>query len=128
MATWRKSNGRICDLGTNLQGKKAVEHLAAYEEDGKSRTIHIEFENLPFFSIRLNETSVKIKEDATSKGQTRVEMIVNSHLKTSAYLIYSILKSGLGGGVNGIFEELEYYAENDALHPPKTKTMTKTNE
>ncbi len=126
-----KSSGRVCELDANPNGIKASESFLAYDEKNKSCTVDISLLNTPaLVPILGNVLNFSVKD--SGQNQSSVTWIITPKLKPFAYLLYPLIKFGLGLFIGQIIGELKYFVENGKPHPRKVKAIGKmqlaTNE
>jgi hypothetical protein len=118
------SKGRICELDGRPDGLKAVESFLAYDEVNKTCTVDIELENGPAL-IPINGNVVDFILKEINEDCCEITWVISPKLKDFAYLIYPLVKFGVGVFVQQIIEELKYFAETGEPHPRKIKALKK---
>ncbi|MCP4296611.1 MAG: SRPBCC family protein [Proteobacteria bacterium] len=114
--------GRICELSTNPKGLAADETITNYDESNHLLGFSVIPTNVPkIFPIIKNDHEVSLREIGENK--TEVTWNMDAKLKKHGYLMYPMLKFGLGKGFGQILEELKFFVENDAPHPRKAKKI-----
>jgi hypothetical protein len=119
-----QSDGRVCELSPDGKGIKASEQFLAYNEENKTATIKIDFLNTPaIFPVKFNTLDFSLKN--IGGGKSEMTWKFRSEIRFLAYLIWPLIRIGLGVFVAQIMEELKFYAENDSPHPRKIKALKK---
>ena len=119
-----KSEGRVCELNGNPNGIKATEEFLAYDEINKTCTVDVTLLNTPaVMPILGNILDFEIQDVGANRSE--VTWTVTSKLKPHAYIIYPLIKFGLGILVGQIIEELKHFVEQGQPHPRKVKATAK---
>jgi len=116
-----KSSGRVCELDGGIS---VSEPILAYDEVNKTLTLETFFSNAPpLVPILGNVVNFSVKD--SGKNQSVVTWIIKPKLKPFAYLLYPLVKFGLGLFIGQIIGELKYFVENGKPHPRKLKAISK---
>jgi hypothetical protein len=118
-----RSAGRVCELDGDPNGIKASESFLAYDEKARTCTVKIDITGSPMIPIHGNVLAFSVEENGPSRSI--VKWVVTPRLKSPGYLIYPLIKLGLGHFIGQIAEELQYFVENDTPHPRKVKATRK---
>tara|TARA_B110000211_G_C14056203_1_gene543489 strand:+ start:1518 stop:1997 length:480 start_codon:yes stop_codon:yes gene_type:complete len=102
--------GRICETSFG----KISEKFTAYDEAGMTFSFQGDIKSPIFSNVISTNTVVTIDENTT-----KVIATPNVDLKTLGFIMYPLIKAGLGSAVQKGLNDLKHYAENDKLSPRK---------
>ncbi len=104
--------GRFCVLSDKPDGLCARETITGYD----NRAWKLDFEVVPvnggaLFPVKSNRVSVSLTR--AGSGATDVTWTAVPDLKPHGYVMYPMLKMGLGKAFGGILQDLKTFAEAD---------------
>lgn len=103
--------GRICQFSDKPGGAYAEEKFVSYSEKDRSYTLEVVPKNMPAI-LPLRKNIARFKVTSLSERNSRVTMISHPDIKAHGYLLYPLLKLGLGSSFSQLLKELKQYCES----------------
>lgn len=112
--------GRVCEFSPKSNGPRADERIIAYNEELRQMTVRV----VPIdtkFPIVHNDLSLSV--NALNSEQSEVHWNANFTLTPKGYLLYPLLKMGIGKSFAEVLDDLKYFAEKGKPHPRNTTSF-----
>ena len=103
----------------------AKETITAFDEERRSFSYTAELASMPFF---VREVGNSWRVEPKGNNQSVVHMHITGRLlPVFAQVMGPIMKKQMARTADILLEELQYYAENDRIHPRKVKQLDEMN-
>ena len=113
------ASGRVCLIGDKKSHVVAEEKLVQFDRNTKSFILEV----VPTAGKKIPVIKSMSKFEVKKIDANSCEVLCspNVTIKPYAYLIYPLLKFGLGRDFYNLLEDLKYFMENGKVHPRKVK-------
>lgn len=103
--------GRICEFSPKPNSMKAVETITAWDKKNYCFDLHVEIANAPTgFPVAHNNARFALEKMDT--GRTRFTILAKPKLKAHGYLLYPLLKLGLGKSFKDLSKAFKAHCES----------------
>ncbi len=102
--------GRVCQISKDPRGLRLVEQITRYDAAAGMLEFDVEIEQAgPLFPVKRNKARFEVVH--VTQEKTRVRLLVDPVLKWHGYLIYPMLRLGLGHQFRQMLTALKQHCE-----------------
>ncbi|WP_096086940.1 hypothetical protein [Agaribacterium haliotis] len=108
--------GRVCELGKNAGGAKAIEKITEWDEQHKVLAFDVQLQDAPaLLPIRGSSARFYLRETEGAKLTLYID--VRPKFKAHAYLLYPLLLLGLNKSFNDLLKAFKAHVEQPLAAP-----------